>query len=108
MIIDAWNVKIRICCITIHLCYTKHKFYHNAKDTTFITINIILLFKMQPPDSRGETGRALAMHILGPGFKSRSGKTFLAFFGVLKYGDLEYDNRFMVAHIALRVKVFSG
>ena len=32
----------------------------------------------------------------------------MAFFGVLKDGDLEYDNRFMAAHIALRVKVFLG
>ena len=35
-------------------------------------------------------------------------KYILAFFGVLKDGDLEYDNRFMAAHIALRVKVFFG
>ena len=47
-------------------------------------------------------------HALGPGFKSRSGKKFLAYFGVFKEGDLECDNRFMAAHIALREKVFFG
>ena len=35
-------------------------------------------------------------------------KIFLAFSMVFKDGDLEYDNRFMAAHIALREKVFFG
>ena len=32
----------------------------------------------------------------------------MAFFGVFKDGDLENDNRFMVAHIALHEKYFLG
>ena len=36
------------------------------------------------------------------------GKTVLGFFGVMIDVDLEYDNRFMAAHVALRVKVFFG
>ena len=32
-------------------------------------------------------------------------KILLAIFGVFKNGDLEYDNRFMAAHIALHEKV---
>ena len=33
---------------------------------------------------------------------------FLGFFGVFKDGDLEYDNPFVAAHIALHEKVFFG
>ena len=44
----------------------------------------------------------------GPGSSLGQGKTFLAFFGVFKDGDLEYDNRFLAAHMALHEKVFLG
>ena len=45
-------------------------------------------------------------HALGPGFKFRSEKKFLAYFRGFQRGDLEYDNCFRAAYIALRVKVF--
>ena len=53
----------------------------------------------------GATGR---VHALGPWFKSRSGKNFFGLFEVFNDGDLECDNRFMAAHIALREKVVLG
>ena len=43
----------------------------------------------------------------GPGSNPGQG-IFLSFFGVFKDGDLEYDNPFVAAHIALHEKVFFG
>ena len=48
---------------------------------------------------RCATGRALAYHVLEPGFKSRSDK---------KRWIMKYDIRFMAAHISMLDKVFFG
>ena len=68
--------------ITLNLTVISHK------------INVV-------PDRVGIT----VAQLVEPGFKSGSGKNF---FGVFKDGDLEYNNRFMAAHIALREKLFFG
>ena len=75
--------------------------------TSCFKFHIILFFPGAALVDRGATGRSLAQHALGPGFKFSSGKTiFLAYSGVFKDGDLGYDNRFMTTHIALREKKF--
>ena len=68
--------------------------------TSFFQFYTIKLLGITALAHRSATGRA----------SSRPDQeiNFMAFFGVFKDGDYEYDSSFMAAHIAQREKVFFG